>query len=130
MRTRHPHTDAQASLSAPVSESPPPYHGKRTFDLLAAGVGCMVFAPVAAAITVATLLGDGGPVLFIQQRVGSRRQPFEILKFRSMREQRVTRVGQWLRLTGLDELPQFLNVCRGDMSVIGPRPLTVATFNV
>jgi undecaprenyl phosphate N,N'-diacetylbacillosamine 1-phosphate transferase len=100
------------------------YRGKRAFDLVTAGTACMVFAPVAAAIALATLIEDGGPVLFVQTRVGSQRRPFEILKFRSMRDGKVTRLGRWLRRTGLDELPQFVNVYRGDMSVVGPRPLT------
>jgi lipopolysaccharide/colanic/teichoic acid biosynthesis glycosyltransferase len=101
-----------------------PYFGKRTVDLIAAGTACMVFAPLAAGITLATWLEDGGPPLFLQTRVGHQRRPFTVLKFRTMRDQQVTRVGRWLRQTGLDELPQFINVCSGDMSVIGPRPLT------
>ncbi len=101
-----------------------PYRGKRTVDLVAAGTACVVFAPLAAAIALATWLEDGGSPLFLQQRVGQRRRPFTVLKFRTMRDQQVTRVGRWLRQTGLDELPQFINVWKGDMSVIGPRPLT------
>jgi len=101
-----------------------PYSGKRALDVLAAGAACAVFAPAAAAVTLATWLEDGGPPLFLQTRVGRRRQPFTIFKFRSMRNQQVSRVGRWLRRTGIDELPQFLNVCRGEMSVVGPRPLT------
>jgi lipopolysaccharide/colanic/teichoic acid biosynthesis glycosyltransferase len=100
------------------------YRGKRAFDLWMAGSACLLFGPLVAAITLATVVEDGGPALFIQRRVGNRRRPFEIFKFRSMRDGEVTRVGRWLRRTGLDELPQFLNVCRGEMSVVGPRPLT------
>lgn len=101
-----------------------PYFGKRAVDLMAAGTACMVFAPLAAGIALATWLEDGGSPLFLQTRVGHQRRPFTVFKFRTMRDQQVTRVGGWLRQTGLDELPQFINVCRGDMSVIGPRPLT------
>jgi lipopolysaccharide/colanic/teichoic acid biosynthesis glycosyltransferase len=100
------------------------YSGKRAVDLLAAGTACAVFAPLAAVIAVATWLEDGGSPLFLQTRVGHRRRPFTVFKFRTMRNQQVTRVGRWLRQTGLDELPQFINVWNGDMSVIGPRPLT------
>ena len=76
------------------------------------------------AVAAAILLDDGRPVLFRQPRLGRRRRPFEILKFRSMRDGRVTRVGRLLRATGLDELPQFLNILRGDLSAVGPRPVT------
>ena len=75
---------------------------------------------------LAILLEDGRPVLFRQQRLGLRRQTFEILKFRSMRDGRVTRVGRVLRATGLDELPQFVNILRGELSAVGPRPVTPA----
>jgi lipopolysaccharide/colanic/teichoic acid biosynthesis glycosyltransferase len=101
-----------------------PYFGKRTVDLMAAGTACVVFAPLAAGIALATWCEDGGPPLFLQTRVGHQRRPFTVFKFRTMRDQQVTCVGRWLRQTGLDELPQFINVWRGEMSVIGPRPLT------
>jgi lipopolysaccharide/colanic/teichoic acid biosynthesis glycosyltransferase len=101
-----------------------PYPGKRVFDLFVAGTACMALAPLAVGVAVATYLEDGGPALFVQSRIGRRREPFNIVKFRSMREGHVTNVGQWLRRTGIDELPQFVNVCRGQMSIVGPRPLT------
>ena len=97
---------------------------RRAFDLAGALAGLTVFAPVMAIVAIAILIDDGGPVLFRQRRVGYRRQPFEIFKFRSMRDGRATRVGRVLRATGLDEVPQFLNILRGDMSGVGPRPLT------
>jgi undecaprenyl phosphate N,N'-diacetylbacillosamine 1-phosphate transferase len=100
------------------------YHGKRALDLLVAGTACAAFAPLVAGIAVATWLEDSGSPLFAQSRVGRERKPFTILKLRSMQAQRVTRVGHWLRRTGIDELPQFVNVLRGEMSVVGPRPLT------
>jgi lipopolysaccharide/colanic/teichoic acid biosynthesis glycosyltransferase len=100
------------------------YPGKRALDVLVAGTACAAFAPLVAGIAVATWLEDSGSPLFAQSRVGRERHPFTILKLRSMREQRVTRVGRWLRRTGIDELPQFVNVLRGEMSVVGPRPLT------
>jgi exopolysaccharide biosynthesis polyprenyl glycosylphosphotransferase len=120
---------------------------KRAFDLLLAGTGLVLSLPVWAAVAVAIKLTSAGPVLFRQQRVGRGGQRFTLLKFRTMvvdaerlldglRERneadgplfklrddpRVTRVGRWLRRTSLDELPQLLNILKGEMSVVGPRP--------
>lgn len=100
------------------------YRGKRAVDLAFAGAASLVFAPAIVGIALAVRLEDGGPSFFTQSRVGEARRQFRIVKFRTMREGAVTRVGSWLRRTGLDELPQFVNVCRGEMSVVGPRPLT------
>jgi lipopolysaccharide/colanic/teichoic acid biosynthesis glycosyltransferase len=100
--------------------------GKRLFDLAGAAAGLVAFSPIMAIASLAILLDDGGPVLFRQMRAGYRRKPFAIFKFRSMRDGRVTRAGRVLRATGLDEVPQFLNILRGDMSAVGPRPLTAA----
>ena len=86
--------------------------------------GLAVFAPAMALVATAVLIDDGLPVFFRQERVGYRRRPFQILKFRSMRDGRDTRVGRFLRATGLDEVPQFVNILRGEMSAVGPRPLT------
>jgi undecaprenyl phosphate N,N'-diacetylbacillosamine 1-phosphate transferase len=101
------------------------YRGKRVLDVTLAVAACIVFAPVIVVIMLAIWLEDRGSPFFAQMRAGSRRQTFRILKFRTMRDGVVTRVGRWLRRTGLDELPQFLNVCRGEMSIVGPRPLTL-----
>jgi undecaprenyl phosphate N,N'-diacetylbacillosamine 1-phosphate transferase len=107
-----------------TNESRIPSRAQRVFDVAGALAGLAVFAPAIAAIIVVVLIDDGGPVLFRQERIGHRRRPFRILKFRTMRDGRITRVGRLLRATGLDELPQFLNIVRGDMSAVGPRPLT------
>jgi lipopolysaccharide/colanic/teichoic acid biosynthesis glycosyltransferase len=77
-----------------------------------------------AVVTAAVFIDDGRPVLFRQQRLGYRRRPFSIIKFRTMRDGRITRVGKVLRATGLDEIPQFINILSGEMSAVGPRPLT------
>ena len=97
---------------------------QRVFDVAGAVAGLAVFSPVMALISAAVLLEDGRPLFFRQERLGLYRRRFNILKFRSMRDGRVTRVGRVLRATGLDEVPQFINILRGDMSAIGPRPLT------
>ena len=99
-------------------------NASRALDLLFAGSAALALGPVLAVAASLIALDDGVPILFRQRRLGQGREPFEILKLRTMREMKVTRVGRWLRATGLDELPQFVNVLRGDMSVVGPRPLT------
>jgi exopolysaccharide biosynthesis polyprenyl glycosylphosphotransferase len=108
---------------------------KRCFDVLVAGMGVLVSAPVMLAVAVAVHLSSPGPVLFRQCRIGRESCRFELLKFRTMLvnddadttwsvqdDERVTPIGRFLRRTCLDELPQLLNVVRGDMSLVGPRP--------
>jgi lipopolysaccharide/colanic/teichoic acid biosynthesis glycosyltransferase len=97
---------------------------KRAFDVAGAGAGLLLFAPVMALALLAVLLDDGRPLLFRQPRLGYRRRPFSIVKIRTMRAGRATRVGRVLRATGLDEVPQFVNILAGEMSAVGPRPLT------
>jgi len=99
---------------------------KRLFDIAGAVAGIVVFAPIMAVVAAAVLIDDGRPVLFPQERVGYRRRPFVIWKFRTMRDGRVTRTGRVLRASGLDEVAQFFNILKGDMSAVGPRPLTDA----
>ena len=98
--------------------------GRTIFDLSVSVLGITVLSPALAAAAAIILLDDGSPVLFRQARLGTNRVPFRLLKLRTMRAGRVTRAGAWLRATGLDEAPQFWNVVRGEMSVVGPRPLT------
>jgi len=100
------------------------FRWKRAFDVAGALAGLVFFGPVMLATAAAILLDDGRPVLFRQVRLGHRRRPFLVLKFRTMRDGAVTRVGALLRATGLDELPQFVNILRGELSSVGPRPIT------
>jgi lipopolysaccharide/colanic/teichoic acid biosynthesis glycosyltransferase len=97
---------------------------RRIFDVAGAAAGLIAFLPIMAIVAAAILVEDGRPVLFPQVRAGLRRRPFRILKFRSMRGGAVTPVGRVLRATGLDEVPQLVNILRGEMSAVGPRPLT------
>ncbi|HEY2431952.1 MAG TPA: sugar transferase [Vicinamibacterales bacterium] len=100
------------------------FPGKRAFDLAGAAAGLVCFAPVMLIAAALILLDDGRPVLFRQTRLGRGRRAFSILKFRTMRNGRITRIGTFLRATGLDELPQFVNILRGELSAVGPRPIT------
>lgn len=108
---------------------------KRSFDLSVGAVLLLLATPVLLLAALAVKLSSPGPVLFRQRRIGLHGREFQILKFRTMRvnaesdtqwsvahDDRVTRAGRLLRRTGLDELPQLLNVMRGDMSLVGPRP--------
>jgi Undecaprenyl-phosphate glucose phosphotransferase len=108
---------------------------KRIFDVLVSIIVLVVLSPVGALIALLIKLSSLGPVFFVQERVGMNGRTFKMLKFRTMRQRldsdshwtipndpHVTALGRWLRRTNLDELPQFLNVLNGEMSVVGPRP--------
>ncbi len=97
---------------------------KRLFDIGLSAFALGLFIPVQVASSIAIRNEDGGPALFPQERIGKARRPFRVLKLRTMHEGQVTRMGRWLRGTGLDETMQFWNVLRGEMSIVGPRPLT------
>ena len=97
---------------------------KRCLDIACATVGLALFSPVLLVVAAMIRGEDGGPILFRQDRVGRFGSAFRVFKFRTMRNGEVTGVGRWLRGTGIDEIPQFINVLFGDMSVVGPRPLT------
>lgn len=84
----------------------------------------LALAPLFPVLWILNRLGDGGEVFYRQARLGKGRIPFSILKLQTMRNGRVTRLGALLRPAGIDELPQFYNVLRGEMRIIGPRPIT------
>ena len=110
---------------------------KRTVDIVGAAAGLLVASPLMILIAVLVKATSEGPVIFAQERIGLHNKPFRMYKFRSMRSQsgqdeekdwtvendpRVTKVGKFIRRTSLDELPQLINILRGDMSLVGPRP--------
>ncbi|HVU71684.1 MAG TPA: sugar transferase, partial [Mycobacteriales bacterium] len=123
-------------LRAPAFRSPA-WRVKRAFDVVVSGVALTLLAPVMAAVAIAVRLEGGPGVIFRQTRVGLDGRPFSVMKFRSLKpadetesqtnwnitnDARLGRVGRILRRTSLDELPQLINILRGDMSIVGPRP--------
>ncbi len=108
---------------------------KRIFDLLVAGSALLLLSPILLVVALLVRVKLGSPVLFRQQRPGLHGKPFMMMKFRTMIDafdrdgqplpdaQRLTPFGRWLRASSLDELPELLNILRGDMSLVGPRPL-------
>jgi lipopolysaccharide/colanic/teichoic acid biosynthesis glycosyltransferase len=114
-----------------------PLHlSKRVFDIAASVVGLVITAPVTAVIAIGVRTTSSGPAIYRASRIGLNGKPFTLYKFRSMRttgagegtritaagDNRITGIGKLLRATKLDELPQLVNVIRGDMSIVGPRP--------
>lgn len=123
--------------------TPMEYAAKRTLDVVGAGLGLLLLSPLLMAAAIAIKLDSPGPILFRQQRCGFNGRSFTILKFRTMYvledgpsvvqarpvDERVTRVGKWLRRISIDELPQLLNVLDGSMCLVGPRPHALAHEN-
>jgi exopolysaccharide biosynthesis polyprenyl glycosylphosphotransferase len=115
----------------------------RAFSLLVAILGLALLSPLLALIAIAVKLDSKGPILFVHRRIGLHGRPFSLLKFRTMHaatgvrsewerdnRDRVTRVGRILRAFRLDELPQFINIIRGEMNLVGPRPHPVSNFEL
>jgi lipopolysaccharide/colanic/teichoic acid biosynthesis glycosyltransferase len=110
---------------------------KRIFDLILSTAGLVILAPIFAIIAAIIFINQGSPVLFQQMRPGLRGVPFNLYKFRTMKEaidgqgkqlpdsERITSLGRYLRESSLDELPEIVNVFKGEMSLVGPRPLLI-----
>ncbi|MCE9683135.1 sugar transferase [Halomonas alkalisoli] len=122
---------------------------KRLFDLVASGAGLIVLSPLLVLVAIWIKLDSKGPVFFMQQRAGRHERPFRIYKFRTMQHRepesidqhqeqvvsaghdpRITRAGRFIRAASLDELPQLINIFKGDMSVVGPRPVLMEQTEV
>lgn len=118
---------------------------KRFFDITLSGLAILVLSPIVLILFLAIYIDDPGPIFFTQKRVGKNKVHFKILKFRTMKtetphdipthllsnpEQYITRVGKFLRVTSLDELPQIFNIFVGQMSIIGPRPALWNQFDL
>ncbi|PWX19590.1 sugar transferase [Clostridium perfringens] len=113
------------------------YFIKRTFDIVAALGGLIIFSPIIIVVAILVRVNLGSPILFTQDRVGKNNKIFKMMKFRTMKDgfdkygnllpdsERLTNFGKILRSTSLDELPELVNILKGDMSLIGPRPLLV-----
>lgn len=113
------------------------YFIKRTFDIIASLGGLIVFSPIIIVVAILVRVNLGSPILFTQDRVGKNNKIFKMMKFRTMKDgvdkygnllpdsERLTNFGKILRSTSLDELPELINILKGDMSLIGPRPLLV-----
>lgn len=97
---------------------------KRTFDIIFSFVALLVFAIPSIFISLLLLIRERHSIFFKQERIGKNKQPFKIFKFQTMVNEVPTKTGKLLRKTGLDELPQFLNVIIGDMTIVGPRAIT------
>lgn len=130
-------TSHRETRTAHIPVRPTPL-GKRLLDLVLAGIGLVLSAPLWGVLAVLVKLEDGGPVFFRQDRVGEGGRVFRVLKFRSMipdadrqsgirqateHDPRITRIGRIMRASAMDELPQLWNIFRGDMSFVGPRAL-------
>ena len=110
------------------------YFGKRTIDIILSSIALIFLSPIFLLIIICIFLFDRGPIFFIQKRIGRRNKIFNLIKFRSLpigtmnitsdklHETKITKFGAFLRRTNADELPQLINILRGEMSIVGPRP--------
>ena len=95
---------------------------KRIIDIVISFIALIVLSPLLLIIAITIKIVDKGQVIYKQERTGKNGKNFKIYKFRTMKDKKITKLGKFLRSTSLDEIPQFYNVLKGDMSLIGPRP--------